>query len=52
MLTIAEEKSLQEVQRLATLLQWLSEHHFLTSPVHASITGEMVTQYAGKPILV
>ena len=52
MLTIAEEKSLQEVQRLASLLQCLGEHHFLTSPVHASITGEMVTQYAGKPILV
>lgn len=52
MLTIAEEKSLQEAQRLAALLQWLGEHHFLTSPVHASITGEMVTQYAEKPILV
>ena len=52
MLTIAEEKSLPGVQRLASLLQWLGEHHFLTSSVHASITGEMVTQYAEKPILV
>ncbi|MCH7784807.1 MAG: homoserine kinase [Bacteroidetes bacterium] len=52
MLTIAEEKSLQQVQNLATLLQWLGEHHFSTSQVHASITGEIVTQYAEKPILV
>jgi len=52
MLTISEEKSMHEVQRLATLLQWLGEHHFLTSQVLASITGEMVTQYAEKPILI
>jgi len=51
-LTIEEEKSLQEVQRLTALLQWLGEHDFLTSPVHASVAGEMVTQYAGKPVLV
>ena len=48
MMTIVEEKSLQEAQKLTTLLQWLGKHHFLTSPVQATITGEMVTQYAGR----
>ena len=52
MMTIVEEKSLQEAQKLTTLLQWLGKHHFLTSPVQATITGEMLTQYAGKPVFV
>ena len=52
MMTIAEEKSFHEVQKLTTLLQWLGKHHFLTSQVHATITGEMVTQHAGKPVFV
>jgi len=30
----------------------LGEHHFLTSTVHTSITVEIVTRYAEKPILV
>ncbi len=52
MLTIMEEKSLPEVQKLATLIQWLGEHRFLTPPVYPTATGEMVTQYAGKPVMV
>ena len=51
-MTIAEEKSFHEVQKLTTLLQWLGKHHFLTSQVHATITGETVTQHAGKPVFV
>jgi len=51
-LTLAEEKSLQETQKLATLLQWLAEYNFMTSKVQPSLAGEIVTQYAGKPILI
>ena len=51
-MTIAEEKSFHEVQKLTTLLQWLGKHHFLTSQVYATITGETVTQHAGKPVFV
>jgi len=52
MLTIMEDKSSQETQKLATLLQWLDTHNFLTSSVHVTATGEIITQYAGKPVLV
>jgi len=52
MLTIIEEKSLLEVEKLATLIKWLGEHHFLTPPVYPTATGETVTQYGGKPVMV
>ena len=51
-LTIAEEKSLEEVRDLASLLQCLGEHHFPTSRLLTSTTKEPVTIYAGQPILV
>lgn len=52
MLTIVEEKSFQEVQNLASLLQWLGEHDFSTSRIQATINGKLVTEYAEKPIIV
>ncbi len=52
MLTLVEEKSLQETQRLAALLRWLEEYNFMTSKIHPSLAGEIVTQYAGKSILI
>jgi homoserine kinase type II len=50
--TLAEKKSLAEVQKLADLLEWFKQHDFITSRVHPSKLGETVTQYKGKPILV
>lgn len=52
MLTLAEEKSLQEMENLAALLQQLEQYNFITSKVHPSLTREIVTEYAGKPILI
>jgi homoserine kinase type II len=43
MLTLAEEKSLQEVRNLAALLQQLEQSDFMTSKVHSSLKGEIVT---------
>ncbi len=51
-LTLSEEKSLQEVRKLAALLEWLKKYDFITSKVHASLAGELVTQYIKKPVLV
>ena len=51
-LTIMEDKSSQEVQNLAILLQWLAKHDFLTSAVLAAGTGEIITYYAGKPVMI
>ena len=51
-LTIAEEKSLEEVRDLASLLQCLGEHHFPTSRLLTSAGKEPVTIYSGQPILV
>ncbi len=52
MLTLAEEKSWEETQQLATLLQWLEKYGFVTSKVHLSLDAETVTVYAGKPVLI
>ena len=52
MLTIMEDKSLQEVQKFANLLHWLGTHNFVTSLVHATVTGELITQYDSKPIMI
>ena len=53
MLTLAEEKSFQETENLATLIHWLDEHHhFKTTPVYRTIKGAMVTEYADKPVLL
>ena len=52
MLTIAEEKPFHEVQNLASLLQSLDENDFSTSQVQATTSGELATEYNGKPIFV
>ena len=51
-LTVIEEKSFQEAIDLANLLRWLEKYGVATSQVKMTISGELVTQYAGKPILV
>lgn len=52
MLTLGEEKTFQEMQKLAKILSWLEEHGFKTSKVHPSLNGDLVTSYQEKPILI
>lgn len=52
MLTIIEDKSFHEVQKLTTFLQWLAKHDFLTSSVHVTGSGETITHYMQKPVLI
>lgn len=51
-LTIIEEKSLEEIRYLASLLQCLGEHQFPTSRILTSTANEQVTVYSEQPILV
>ncbi len=51
-LTISEENSLEEVLIHANLLQWFEKHGYLTCQVQATTSGELISQYNGKPIMV
>ena len=50
--TLAEEKSLSDMQALANLLLWLKQHGFTSSDLLLSHDGEMITHYKDKPVLI
>lgn len=52
MLTLFEEKSWQEVEALAKILQWFQQHGFPTTQVIPSQNQALVTEFGGKPVLV
>jgi homoserine kinase type II len=52
LLTVSEQKSLEQATELALLLEYLEKNSFDTSKIIKTITGELVTISNGKPIIV
>lgn len=51
-LTICEQKSMQEAKELATLLEYLSLNKFSTSKLIKTIAGALITDWHNKPIIL
>ena len=51
-LTICEQKSMEEARNLALLLEHLKAHDFETSEVIRSAKDELVTAWKGKPVIL
>lgn len=51
-LTICEQKSNEDAMNLANLLEHLAKHDFDTSEVIPSSSGDLVTNWMGKPIML
>ncbi|MEM7179735.1 MAG: homoserine kinase [Spirochaetota bacterium] len=51
-LTVAEEKSWKEIERLVSLLEYLQTHQFPSSQVCYSKNRETTLEYLGKPIFL
>ena len=45
MLTLSEEKTLEEIQQLISLLNWLNKHHITTSKVLTTVNDEHILSY-------
>ena len=52
LLTVSEQKSLEQATELALLLEYLAKNNFDTSKIIRTIKGELATISNGKPIIV
>lgn len=51
-LTICEQKSIEEATELANLLEYLALHNFSTSKIILTRTNKAISQWNGKPVMV
>ena len=51
-LTILEEKDFNQANDLAKLLNWLKTHHFITTIICLTHSGQLISQYEQKPIIL
>ncbi len=51
-LTVSEQKSIQEANQLAQLLDYLSEHNFSSSSVLKTLAGHSTARWNNKPVLL
>lgn len=51
-LTICEQKSLEDSMNLAYLLEHLAKHNFETSKVVRSVSEELIATWNGKPVML
>ncbi|CAM1345035.1 phosphotransferase [Tenacibaculum amylolyticum] len=51
-LTLCEQKTVAEAERLASLLQYLNDNDFKTSEVIHTSQGDLITTFKNKPIIL
>lgn len=52
MLTVVEDRNLEETLQLVHLLQWLKKHDFRTTPIRKTKKGELTSHFEKKPVFV